>query len=95
MVRKSLTQLPVLVSDHWDWRLRAACRVTDPALFFYAENERGGSRRRRTAAAKDACHHCPVVAECLAWAMSANEAYGIWGGLTPEERETLKQPMSA
>lgn len=44
--------------------------------------------------AKAICHTCPVRQQCLDWAM-ANEhgtawtRYGIYGGLTPDERAQL------
>lgn len=33
-----------------------------------------------------ACRLCPVVPECLAYAIAADERYGLWGGLTAAER---------
>lgn len=35
------------------------------------------------------CRRCPVRAECLAQAMENQEPWGIWGGLTTEERAGL------
>ncbi|MDQ4445404.1 WhiB family transcriptional regulator [Bifidobacterium longum] len=39
--------------------------------------------------AKQACLSCPVRAECLRQALETGEQYGIWGGMTPEERRDL------
>lgn len=41
-------------------------------------------------AAKALCQHCPVRPGCLEWALGHPKAAGtgIWGGQTPEERET-------
>jgi WhiB family redox-sensing transcriptional regulator len=39
--------------------------------------------------AKQICKDCPVVANCLRWALAAREPYGVWGGLSVEEREAL------
>lgn len=36
--------------------------------------------------AKDICGGCPVRLECLKVALDGNEAFGIFGGLTPDER---------
>jgi Transcription factor WhiB len=43
-----------------------------------------------TRAALDACRRCPAAAPCLAYAMAADERYGIWGGTTPDERRALR-----
>ncbi|MGH3906342.1 MAG: WhiB family transcriptional regulator [Pseudonocardiaceae bacterium] len=49
------------------------CRSHDPDLWFAetpAELER----------AKQLCAGCPVMAECLASALSRQEPWGVWGG---------------
>jgi hypothetical protein len=53
-------------------------------LFFPAP-ERGAEFEAQVAAAKAVCVRCPVVSECLAWALNALP-YGIAGGLTEQER---------
>ena len=37
-------------------------------------------------AAKAICATCPVLEQCREYALSAHEPYGIWGGMTEEER---------
>lgn len=32
---------------------------------------------------------CPVRAQCAAHALAVREPYGVWGGLTEDEREEL------
>lgn len=32
---------------------------------------------------------CPVLAECLAYALEHDERSGVWGGVTERERETM------
>jgi WhiB family redox-sensing transcriptional regulator len=32
---------------------------------------------------------CPVVRQCLDHALAVREPYGVWGGLTEDEREEL------
>jgi WhiB family transcriptional regulator, redox-sensing transcriptional regulator len=68
-----------------DWRLRAACRVSN-VDFFPPDHLRGAARRRREAAAKAVCAGCPVRAVCLRYAIENNEPHGIWGGTTSRER---------
>ena len=36
---------------------------------------------------KMVCARCPVWKECLASATKNNETWGMWGGLTPQERK--------
>jgi WhiB family transcriptional regulator, redox-sensing transcriptional regulator len=81
-----LSRLPGPVADEWRWQERGACRAVDARLFFYHEGERGPARRRRTAAARAVCAGCPVIQECRQHALSVREPYGVWGGLTEDER---------
>ena len=46
-------------------------------------------RSDREAAAKAVCAGCPVRRECLDHALTSGEPYGVWGGLSEGERETL------
>jgi len=70
-----------------DWRDRAACRNSDPELFFPDGEIR--SARTNVKAAKVLCRGCPVNAACLSWALASGEQAGIWGGLTEDERQRM------
>jgi WhiB family redox-sensing transcriptional regulator len=61
----------------------------DPELFFFPDSERGAKRRAREEVAKSYCARCPVLEPCRAHALAVREPYGVWGGLTPAERDTL------
>jgi WhiB family transcriptional regulator, redox-sensing transcriptional regulator len=65
------------------WRLSALCAETDPEAFF---PEKGGSTRE----AKRVCVGCDVRAECLEFALTNDERFGIWGGLSERERRRLR-----
>lgn len=41
-------------------------------------------------AAKRVCRACEAQAECLQWALDRDEDFGIWGGLSAEERRKLQ-----
>jgi AraC-like DNA-binding protein len=41
------------------------------------------------AQAKEACGFCPVRAECAE--LGKNEEFGIWGGMTPEDRRSAQR----
>lgn len=85
-----IAALPALVSENWDWQVNAACRGAGVDLFFNPDSERGKSKRMREAAAKAVCVTCPVIEQCLSWAMTVGEPYGVWGGMTADERQELR-----
>lgn len=35
------------------------------------------------------CERCPVRQECLDWALTHDEQFGIWGGKTPRARRAM------
>jgi WhiB family redox-sensing transcriptional regulator len=61
----------------------------DSSVFFSPEAERGAAKQLREQGAKAVCGRCPVVDECREHALKAREPYGVWGGLTVDEREHL------
>jgi WhiB family redox-sensing transcriptional regulator len=73
-----------LEADAQSWQERALCAETDPEAFF---PEKGGSTRE----AKKICTGCEVKAECLEYALSNDERFGIWGGLSERERRRLRR----
>lgn len=64
------------------WRDSALCAETDPEAFF---PEKGESTRN----AKDICRNCNVRTECLEYALTHDERFGVWGGLSERERRRL------
>lgn len=73
---------------HWDWQLESACKGQDD-LFFHPEGERDPKRSNRDKAAVAICVTCPVMLACRTHALAMNESYGVWGGLTEDEREAM------
>lgn len=73
----------VNVSRRRPWRARAACAVHNPQLWYADE----GDQRRDLAIM--ICSHCPVQAECLSEAIANREQHGVWGGLTPSQRQRV------
>jgi WhiB family redox-sensing transcriptional regulator len=82
-------QLPGTNSDVWDWQIKGLCRGEDSAMFFHPEGERGRARTQRETRAKQMCRQCPVITQCRTHALQVGEPYGIWGGLSEADRETL------
>lgn len=74
-----------LVLPDFDLNL-ALCAQTDPEIFFPNKGDSGSA-----ADAKAICKQCEVQKECLAWAITNGEEYGVWGGLTPKERRSLRE----
>lgn len=75
------------------WRTDAACRGTDPDLYFPAV-ESGPVYDRQVANAKAVCADCPVVSLCLEEAL-VHLPDGVAGGLTADERRAVRRPEGA
>ncbi len=84
-----LSRLPGPIADVWDWQQEGSCREADPRLFFHPDHERGPARRDRDARAVAVCASCPVVEQCRRHSLVVREPYGVWGGLTEDERLAL------
>jgi WhiB family transcriptional regulator, redox-sensing transcriptional regulator len=72
-----------------DWRHRAICRHVDPELFFPIGTT--GPAAVQVEEAKAVCRRCPVVNDCLQWALSSGQDAGVWGGLDEDERRALRR----
>lgn len=84
-----LTRLPGPVAERWDWQLSAACRGLPIEIFFHPDNERGPARANRDAGAKQVCATCPVRDSCRSHALEVKEPYGVWGGMSEDDRESV------
>jgi WhiB family redox-sensing transcriptional regulator len=74
------------------WYHYAACQAKDPELFFPIGTGRPALLKLEEA--KRVCTGCPVQSLCLEWAMLARIDYGVWGGLSEDERRALKRRNS-
>lgn len=70
-----------------DWRTAAACREEDPDLFFPKGAE--GPWVLVIDEAKAVCRRCPVIEECLRWALEERIDDGVFGGMTAPERHSI------
>jgi WhiB family redox-sensing transcriptional regulator len=68
------------------WRSQARCRDLGWRVFF-PEPEEGPQSDE----AKAICAECPVEPDCLQYALTAKEDYGVWGGTTPRERRQMRR----
>lgn len=71
------------------WRVDAACKDTDPDLFFPIGTT--GPAVDQIAAAKAVCAQCAVRQKCLEFALVTNQDSGVWGGTSEEERRRLRR----
>jgi len=72
-----------------DWLRDGACGGRDTARFFQPQGDPRRSRRQREARAAAVCAGCPVRPECAAYALTARERCGVWGGFTEQDRARL------
>jgi len=63
---------------------QAACKEADADLFF----PEGKDKREQEYKAKKICASCPIVTDCLQFAID-NDQLGIWGGTTEDERRHI------
>jgi hypothetical protein len=73
-----------LVLPDFDLSL-ALCGQTDPEIFFPQMGDQGSAQK-----AIEICKQCEVQKQCLIWALTNDEQFGIWGGTTPTQRQHLK-----
>ncbi len=83
-----LTLTDVMCEPDVDWRKGAACNGVDSEIFFPASEEPPAAAR-----AKEICAECPVQEACLQYALSTNQAAGVWGGLDANERRRLRRRL--
>lgn len=72
-----------------EWMEQGACTKADPSLFFPS---RGKTTLRNTREARSICNDCPVLYDCLQYALSLpmDEDWGIWGQTTREDRSRFR-----
>lgn len=85
------------------WRERGKCwgtrRVDDgtPDPFFPAEPVAYRQCRKADLAmearAAQLCEGCPVISECLGYALSRSDIFGVWGGTLRRQRTLLRRQM--
>ena len=83
------------VADEWEWQYQGACKNVDPEIFFLEHGDRASTKIRKQEKALTICRTCPVIQQCLKHALSVPELYGVWGGMTADQRIRIlnkKQP---
>lgn len=64
------------------WMSTGNCRNYPPALFFPSDGV-GVDRARKI------CVDCPVIEQCLEYALDERIEHGVWGGCSERERRRI------
>lgn len=67
----------------------AACAAHDTALFFPNPQDTIVAQAATEIAAKAVCDTCPVLMDCLDFALAVGDDHAIMGRTTPKERQRL------
>lgn len=78
-----LDSLADLDLDGAEWMTRGLCAQVGGDEWF---PDKGGN----TLAAKAVCRRCPVMEQCLQYAVERFE-WGIWGATSDEERQAIRR----
>ncbi len=68
--------------EEYAWMLRAKCRGISPTEFFPSDGV-------GVEVAQHICDGCPVVSECLEYALENRIEHGVWGGASERERRRI------
>lgn len=71
------------------WRDLAACRDSEPDLFFPIGTT--GPAVEHIERAQAICGACAVQEECLQYALESNQEAGVWGGYQEDDRRRLRK----
>jgi WhiB family transcriptional regulator, redox-sensing transcriptional regulator len=76
-------------ADFYAWQDHGLCKDEDTEIFFLEHGQRGHEKAARESRALSVCGACPVRTACLEHALTVPEQYGVWGGMTVEQRQAL------
>lgn len=72
------------------WQVRAACRGSDPEVF-YDQGRRGyPTGWDPWAEARVICARCTVTVPCLELALRSRDDHGFYAGTTPDDRRLMR-----
>lgn len=74
------------------WRQDAACKTMGPDIFYPTSDSHSHVEARWAQdRALAVCRRCPVAESCLHDALARRDEHGIWGGTTPDDRQSLRR----
>jgi WhiB family redox-sensing transcriptional regulator len=68
-----------------EWMDEAECCKEDNEDFFPPDNDYSNVEKARSI-----CKRCPVWKDCLAFAVTTKQSFGVWAGSTPTQRRQLR-----
>lgn len=74
------------------WSDHANCLGRDPAIFFPDGQVGIVESKRQVQQAKSICYACDVMIECRTFALLTNTKFGVWGGMSVNERKVMLRP---
>ena len=74
-----------------DWADRAACKGMDQNLFFARRSKADYKQGKRICLGGKIRPPCPVLAECRQFALDKEPGGGLWGGMTEQERDRIRE----
>jgi WhiB family transcriptional regulator, redox-sensing transcriptional regulator len=72
-----------------DWQQRAHCRGVGVSYYFGDDDEQPTMSIKQVRRAAKLCEVCPVYIECLTWALTTREEYGVWAGTSGRVRRRI------
>jgi len=79
-----------LYSEQHPFNGKQTCKDADPELFFPDDN----GVYINLVKAKNICNSCPLLVDCLSYALKHPELEGVWGATTLKERKQLRRRRS-
>jgi len=90
---------PELDSERWvsynisdlypEWHERAHCAGVGVNYYFGEDDEKPTMSIQQVRRASKLCDVCPVFVECLTWALTVREEYGVWAGTSGRVRRRI------
>jgi WhiB family redox-sensing transcriptional regulator len=65
------------------------CRTVDPETFFPVGTT--GPAILQAEEAKALCARCPIIGDCLIYALDMGIEFGVWGGMDEHERRSIRR----
>lgn len=77
--------------DPAQWMAKGKCCGLEPRTFFPSNSNGEVTRAKRICLGLDGNPVCPVLDQCLQYAMDYDERFGVWGGTSERERRRLRK----
>lgn len=94
---------PIVDSERWvsytiddlypEWHERAHCAGVGQAYYFGDDTGQPTMSIKQVRQASKLCEVCPVYIECLTWALTQREEYGVWAGTSGRMRRRIFKLM--